>query len=100
MADGRANEDAVPQAAPVLRRAEIGAETEGVVGGAELPLPACHVQRGVGWLPGTNGQEPVRRTPRKRTLEPLHAAAAPRSNLAGHMTATTQVAIFGRSPTE
>ncbi len=41
-----ANGDEVPEAAPVLRRADSGAETRGTHRG--LPLPVRHVQRGVG----------------------------------------------------
>ena len=32
-----------------LRRADAGAENLGAIGGRSAPLPACHVQRGVGW---------------------------------------------------
>ena len=45
-----ANGDGVPEAAPVLRRADNGAETQGVQGGRSLPLPDRDVQRRVGWL--------------------------------------------------
>ena len=43
----------------VLRRAETGAETQGVIGGRSAPLPGRSVQHCVGWLRTSNGREPA-----------------------------------------